>query len=413
MLQPARSQGFPLGAGPPAGVTFLSDGGGGPGDGEVDPLQQPLRFSGHAHVLLGSSPLLQNATYGRAKRYVGALRRLRKLLDYDNETMPPMAIQNPIRDPRNPVGSLPGSTRRLAWFHVPKCSTSIGTTFGHFVKPELPETATMPACSDEEPCEFAAVPEVQFMRQYALPQDILWTKGGNWGDHTAIDDGTWQQFRGHFVGLFRDPVRRAISAYKWFGEPVGEDVRAYAHRIRGTTVRMMAGQRYGLHCNWPEYPCDSGYEQEPANLDRALDRLGGFKYVGMTDEYPLSVCLFHAMFGGECMPSEFQNMRPSSIKKPANSNLLEELNGLRPLGGLVDEEETTFFLAVYDRYCSDLAVWGVTQAVCKTTICPRAAEHFEEQPHGGKYCDVPHQLELFLRGQNQTEVGRARTSQAR
>ena len=157
MLQPAGS-GRAVWAGGPSGVVFVGDGGGGPGDGEWD-LLQPLKRSGHAHMLLGTPMLPHNSTYSQAKRYVGALRRLRKLLDPENETMPPTAVMNPVRDPRNPVGSLPGSTRRLAWFHVPKCSTSIGTTFGHFVKPELPETATMPACSDEEPCD-ASVPEV-------------------------------------------------------------------------------------------------------------------------------------------------------------------------------------------------------------------------------------------------------------
>merc|ERR1719163_2655326 len=109
-------------------------------------------------------------------------------------------------------------------------------------------------------------------------------KGGNWGDHQSIDNEAWRQWKGHFVGLFRDPVRRAMSAYKWFGEPVNENPWEYARRIEGTTVRMMTGQRYGLDCNWPAYPCDSGNDQQPADLTLALERLEGFKFVGLTDE---------------------------------------------------------------------------------------------------------------------------------
>jgi len=65
----------------------------------------------------------------------------------------------------------------------------------------------------------------------------------------------------------------------------------------------------------------------------------------------------------------------------------------------VDEEETTFFMATYDRFCTDLREWRVTQQYCKQVICPRAGEHFEDVPVGGKHCSDdrrPH-LEAFLR----------------
>ena len=38
-------------------------------------------------------------------------------------------------------------------------STSIGTTFGHYLKPSLTEEASMPSCSDADPCE-AKIAEV-------------------------------------------------------------------------------------------------------------------------------------------------------------------------------------------------------------------------------------------------------------
>lgn len=47
----------------------------------------------------------------------------------------------------------------------------------------------------------------------------------------------------------------------------------------------------------------------------ALERLSrGFMFVGLTEEFDLSVCLFHAMFGGECLPVEFENMRPGNYQ---------------------------------------------------------------------------------------------------
>ena len=400
----------PAGPGPPlvpgdSGLPFRSlrnlsgvrDGGGGSGDGESDPLQPPRRRRAHDGQLqlLLSEPGLAKPK-GPSKRYLTTLRRLQQLLDNETHHM-----KRPSSAVALPSAQLSGN-RKLAWFHVPKCSTSIGATFGYYLKPDLQDDASMPACTDDDPCPLSSdgIPEVQFMKRYLLPKDVMWAKNGNWGDHNAIDTETWQKFRGHFVGLFRDPVRRAISSYKWFGEPIGQDLQGYAHQIRGTTVRMMAGQRYGLDCNWPRFPCDSGVSQEPADVDKAIERLAGFKYVGMTDEYPLSVCLFHAMFGGECRPSEFGNMRQTSKLKEQHGALDDhELSGAGPLAGLVDEEETTFFMATYDRFCTDLREWRVTQQYCKQVICPRAGEHFEDVPVGGKHCSDdrrPH-LEAFLR----------------
>lgn len=278
------------------------------------------------------------------------------------------------------------SSRTLAWFHVPKCSTSIGNTFGHYLKPELREDVSMPACNRDDPCE-SNVPEIEFERRVGidlLDSKSVWGKRGNWGDHSKIDELAWWKYEGHFAGVFRDPLRRAWSAYKWFGEPVNVNEADYARSIQGTTVRMMSGQRYGLDCNWPQYPCDAGPEQEPANLKVATDRLRGFKFVGLTDEYPLSVCLFHARFGGECLPSEFENMRPTSAK----TGVANEEAAMTVLGGVVDEEETTFFMSVYDRFCSDLSAFDVTHQVCKRTICPRAQQHFDDGPGGAKSCAV-------------------------
>jgi hypothetical protein len=389
--------------------SFVGDGGGGPGDGELDPLQPPQRRGIRGNVNLLGEPSLRYL--GKARGSLRASSRRLQLLE-GNETMqlPASAVTLQNWSSWSPSTQfLPDPNRRLAWFHIPKCSTSIGTTFGHYLKPELEEDAAMPACTPDDPCD-GGIPEVQFSKRYALPENIMWAKNGNWGDHAAIDDQTWAEFRGHFVGLFRDPIRRGISAYKWFGEPIGQDRESYARRIQGTTVRMMAGQRYGLDCNWPDqFPCDSGEKQEPANLDKAIERLSGFKYVGMTDEYPLSVCLFHAMFGGECRPSEFGNMRQTSKLKGAHKSehsADEELTGAEPLAGVVDDEETTFFLAAYDRYCSDLREWRVTQRHCRDVVCPRAAEHFEDAPDGGKHCSDDRRpgLEAFLRRNNTAEL---------
>ena len=64
-------------------------------------------------------------------------------------------------------------------------------------------------------------------------------------------------------------------------------------------------------------------EQKP-DLEKALQRLqDGFKFVGLTEYWEASVCLFHAMFGGECDAMEFENTRPGPTTQQNRGKLAE------------------------------------------------------------------------------------------
>merc|ERR1712107_340610 len=59
--------------------------------------------------------------------------------------------------------------------------------------------------------------------------------------------------------------------------------------------------------NWDN---PSFWRVSEAEIALAKDRLiTGFAFVGLTHEWDLSVCLFHAKFGGACNKREFQNIR--------------------------------------------------------------------------------------------------------
>merc|ERR1719346_762493 len=75
----------------------------------------------------------------------------------------------------------------------------------------------------------------------------------------------------------------------------------------------------------------------------ALDRLDGFKFVGLTEQWDLSICLFHAMFGGECLQNEFRNMRPSDNRTREAATPFE--NFTDPYDGLVYSKVEQMFWA--------------------------------------------------------------------
>ena len=130
------------------------------------------------------------------------------------------------------------------------------------------------------------------------------------------------QFAGHFFGLFRQPINRAQSAYAYFcrAPKCNYTFAAYSQRIVGTVTKMLSGQEYGLACHvvpaTRKWPCRTTLLPD---VETAMGRLNSFAFVGMTDDYPRSICLLHAMFPtAPCLAGEFQNTNPTDY----NSSIL-------------------------------------------------------------------------------------------
>lgn len=90
-------------------------------------------------------------------------------------------------------------------------------------------------------------------------------------------------------------------------------------------------------------------------------------FVGITDEYALTVCLWHMRYGGDCSSIEFDDVRPGSNRtatKYDTSYFTEESRAV-----LLDEE------AVYDRakarFWRDVRDFNATAANC-ARLCGEA-----------------------------------------
>merc|ERR1712032_1268443 len=90
----------------------------------------------------------------------------------------------------------------------------------------------------------------------------------------------------------------------------------------------------------------------------AISRLQGFKFIGLVEHWALSICLFHAMIGGECLPSEFVNTRPA---RPTSTfresrNLFDDL--LDPFDEPLYEKASDIFWGNVNKY-------NVSHTACK------------------------------------------------
>ena len=147
--------------------------------------------------------------------------------------------------------------------------------------------------------------------------------------------------------------------------------RGYAKRVAGSAVRMLAGQSYGLTCLQFGGECS---HSSPPDLALALHRLRThFAFVGITDDWALSICLFHAMFGGACLAHEFIN---NHLTDNHSRTFSTTTAAAKPLGGIVDLHDGALFEQALQRFKTDLSKWRVTPERCASELCPAASEHF-------------------------------------
>ena len=79
-------------------------------------------------------------------------------------------------------------------------------------------------------------------------------------------------------------------------------------------------------------------------------------------------------------------MRPSAPYEGSASNATAD-EWEAEADGYVDEADLALYRAAHGRYCADLQAYGVTHASCRATICPEAAQFFDEAPIGGRDCE--------------------------
>jgi len=319
----------------------------------------------------------------------------------------------------------PSGARVAAWVHIPKCSTSFMTTIVHWLDVDglLPSKLALEETSGHvQSGEFAglgaqllgnysystwassgtpsaplriwphcvyklsgakvgppevAVPAPQQMVSSQEQIDRLERHGATcmFTSHTGPRADIHNAFSGHFVAMFRDPRTRLISSFEYFFHDQCEhlnssNISAYAQRVEGTVTKQVAGQESGvscLLCPSAAVGCDTDVVPD---VTTALARLDAYSFIGDTDDYASSVCLFHAKLGGECFAEELTNSRPTS--STTNRETLDA-----ELGAYADPYDSIVVGEALRRYRAEKAAYNVTPANCRH-ICPALAHAFPD-----------------------------------
>jgi len=257
----------------------------------------------------------------------------------------------------------------LYWVHVPKCGTGIANTI-------LQHDGICPGGG-------LSLPEGDLTGLSFMP---LWKKMGEecgvvpdfykTATHHAVSELSSTDIRkGHGVIMLRQPEQRLISAYHYldsfqfwpFPWPP-KSVEEYARQQNGCAVKILTAPPSSRPpCFGIEPPSTDDVETAKQMLHTDM------AFVGITDEWNLSICLFHAMFGGVCDEREFQNTRPGDGGKSQTLyNVSSELGGFRDaFDGPLYEEATRIFRKNLDLY-------GVTDANCPSLCSFGGGSSLEE-----------------------------------
>lgn len=263
--------------------------------------------------------------------------------------------------------SLTLAVEKLEWLHAPKTGTSFANTLMTWGCPGLPDTC--PGVGEYLP---------DFWNDYEseCPAEL---KNRLCGGHLPVGAGCNNLPDGRFVALFRQPEQRLISGFyhqmQSYWNPHAT-INEYSHAIAGCVVRMMLGHSCGssTKLKLPRNN-DTIAHVDESDADHAIETLQTFEFVGLTQEFDLSVCLFHRMYGGSCHRREFRDTRPgTNHSKQYDVDILH---------GFKDEVDRKLYASAESIFWSNVRKFDVHRKSC-VKVCKSFPDPFL-LPKGAKF----------------------------
>jgi hypothetical protein len=147
--------------------------------------------------------------------------------------------------------------------------------------------------------------------------------------------------------------------------------REYARYVRGCAVKLLARDVHAISVSDNSRNCGNGGTptKEETHVAKMMLR-SHFQFVGITEEWDLSVCLFHKMFGtperrwwSKCHGSEFVNMRPGVLTKQNSSE--HHAYDTSVLKGLRDDADGALYEVGLRIFQERLMAYNVTYESCR------------------------------------------------
>jgi len=316
-----------------------------------------------------------------------------------------VSVHNPMKPGQAPLprttASLGGAPRPLllpvAWVHVPKTGSSFINTLTRSVCAPPLAPFTTKGLRTTGPVEHHYWERVMPLAQCNFTSSPQHNGYGSPPGHRGYGPfATLPLHAGHGVTMLRQPEQRIISGFhhrfhsyaKKSGKPI---LLTYARAVEGCAVRMLVrGSQPTGSDDEGEAACGHAPPPTSAEVERAKELLVGFQFVGLTEEWDLTVCLWHARFGpASCSATEFLNARPGTHRtKAPRDDAINKTSAAwsqydsAPLLGFQDRFDGPLYHVAQRLFWEDVNRANLTWAACAAwkATCSDAVT---EAPRGG------------------------------
>lgn len=254
----------------------------------------------------------------------------------------------------------------IQFVHMPKCGSSFETTIAHSV------------------CDPHQVPEnFEIKGPTSLPASCRLDK-----ERFSRFDPGHAPFNSsisgleHVVTMFRSPKQRIISGYyarahlhdcQEMQEVEGGSLSGksnefmfdYAKCVERCQSNMLMGRM-----------CSSNVHDSKTVVAGAIARLPNVGFFGLTEHWELSVCLWHAKFGGDCIPASFNNNRPGNYTHDETVNWATVWQLGDTVFGDWEPADQKFYDAAKSLFFKETKKYGVDRISCAKKYCPKMANRF-------------------------------------
>eukprot|EP00581_Thalassiosira_minuscula_P013461 CAMPEP_0183717498 /NCGR_PEP_ID=MMETSP0737-20130205/11102_1 /TAXON_ID=385413 /ORGANISM="Thalassiosira miniscula, Strain CCMP1093" /LENGTH=384 /DNA_ID=CAMNT_0025946959 /DNA_START=83 /DNA_END=1237 /DNA_ORIENTATION=- len=289
----------------------------------------------------------------------------------------------------------------FAWFHIEKTGSSFVNTLQYYACANPPKKLGTGGANHWAD-EVTSISEYQCAKEYSQNPRLR-------GFHEPLNHDIYEHYKGKLVGMLREPKSHRISYAKHkflnlyydtyeSGKPKGRhkwqkfisqngfpehDQRAstYLQFMRGFETSWLVGEPWVFQIH---------RETERALIDLAKHRLNeGFQYIGITNRYAESVCLFYSKFqkpwdssGSDktCKPQVFEAVNTAASHEIQEFEFTEEdLKYLESWDDEIDREVYNYALELFE---ADLRRYNVTQEACIAKGCWPEPTDIEEGKGG-------------------------------
>jgi len=262
-----------------------------------------------------------------------------------------------------PFPKIESDRKKIRWLHIPKTGTSFANIVWHYGCPDIPRSASV--------ADYDTRFEGELDDAYPMKKNCPYLVDHTPATHKPIGEKEWEDHHGSFVTMFREPSSRIESAFNYNRHciqdcnPENNDmwkcdtIRDPARTHGGACKRVQSAQcltQYALAepaqgCQTKMVygiPCSGDMTMDPVKRKLAAQRVkNGFAFVGLVEEWQLSLCLFHRVLGGHPFPVESDHVREGS-SSPNDRNCSAQVES--QLGEQKDPVDTLVYKAAKEKF---------------------------------------------------------------